>query len=72
MIIQECKRDPPPGLGLLGQTADNQTTDKPENQQSNEPTGQQNKKPTKQQTNTTTSKDSVDYGKKWPIAWLQE
>ena len=56
--IQERKRDPPPGLGLWGQTADKQTTNKPENQQSNEPTDQQTNKPTRQQTNTTTSNKS--------------
>ena len=59
MILSNCPAGhPPPGLGLWGQTADKQTTNKPENQQSNEPTDQQTNKPTRQQTNTTTSNKS--------------
>ena len=58
-LISNCPAGhPPPGLGLWGQTADKQTTNKPENQQSNEPTDQQTNKPTRQQTNTTTSNKS--------------
>ena len=59
MEISNCPAGLPPlCLGLWGQTADKQTTNKPENQQSNEPTDQETKKPTRQQTNTTTSNKS--------------
>ena len=62
-----CGQAPPPCLGQWGQTADQQTTNKPENQQSNEPTDQQankatNKKHTKQQERLTQS---------WPKNWLK-
>ena len=50
---------PPPGLGLWGQTAGKQTTNKPENQQSNEPTDQETKKPTNQQGNKPTPQQAT-------------
>ena len=45
---------PPPCLGLWGQAADKQTTNKPESQQGNEPTDQETNKPTNQQGNKPT------------------
>ena len=50
---------PPPCLGLWGQTADKQTTNKPENQQSNEPTDQETNKPTNQQGNKPTPQQAT-------------
>ena len=50
--ISNCPAGHPPlGLGLWAQTADKQTTNKPENQQSNEPTDQQTNKATNQHHN---------------------
>ena len=54
-MISNCPSGlPPPCLGLWGQTADKQTTNKPESQQGNEPTDQETNKPTNQQGNKPT------------------
>ena len=60
MCISNCPAGlPPPCLGLWGQTADKQTTNKPENQQSNEPTDQETNKPTNQQGNKPTPQQAT-------------
>ena len=70
-----CGQAPPLCLGQWGQTADQQTINKPENQQSSEPTDQQannatNEKHTKQQERLTFG---VIFGSIWdPLGALWE
>ena len=57
LIQSPCGQAPPPCLGQWGQTANQQTTNKPANQRTNRPTSQQSKKlkHTKQQDRLTRS-----------------
>ena len=60
LFLSNCPSGlPPPCLGLWGQTADKQTSNKPENQQSNEPTDQETKKPRNQQGNKATPQQAT-------------